>query len=145
MTGSFLEAADAGMSPPNTVIKMLIPISIRAGMNGTEALISTPSVICMEFITMLAGMHNSIAAIIPMIPDNAPIINVSALNTCAIFPLDAPNARRIPISYVLSSTEICVIIPIMIHDTTKDTATNAISIPETVSMIEAICFVSSSM
>ena len=124
---------------------MLMPTSINAGMKGTDALIAIPSVSPMELIIAFAGMHNSIAAMIPIIPDNAPIINVSALNTCAMFPLDAPSALNMPISLVLSKTEICVIIPIMIHDTTRDTATNAISIPETVSMIEAICFVSSSI
>ena len=40
--------------------------------------------------------------------------------------LEAPIARRIPISLVRSSTEIYVIIPIIIEETTSETATNAI-------------------
>ena len=41
--------------------------------------------------------------------------------------LDAPIALNIPISFVLSNTEIYVIIPIIIDDTINDIATNAIN------------------
>ena len=40
--------------------------------------------------------------------------------------LDAPILLRIPISLILSSTDIYVIIPIIIDETIKDTLTNAI-------------------
>ena len=54
-------------------------------------------------------------------------MKVSALNTCVILRRDAPMARRIPISFLLSRTEMYVMIPIMIDETTRDTATKAIS------------------
>ena len=40
--------------------------------------------------------------IVPINPDNSPIINVSALNILEIFRLLAPIARKIPISFVRS-------------------------------------------
>ena len=40
---------------------------------------------------------------------------------------DAPIALSIPISFVLSNTEMYVIIPIIIDDTTSDMLTNAIN------------------
>ena len=43
---------------------------------------------------------------IPNIPDKNPIIKVSALNIDDILCLDAPIARSIPISFVLSYTDI---------------------------------------
>ena len=55
------------------------------------------------------------------------MITVSALNILETFLLDAPIARRIPISFVLSCTDIRVITPIIIEETISDTATNAIS------------------
>ncbi len=63
------------------------------------------------------------------------MMNVSALNNCEIFFFDAPSARRIPISFVLSITEIYVMIPIIIDETIRDTATNAISTYEIPLMI----------
>ena len=41
--------------------------------------------------------------------------------------LEAPILRKIPISLVLSSTDIYVIIPIIIDETTKEIPTNAIN------------------
>ena len=64
---------------------------------------------------------------IPNSPDNKPIINVSALNIEDMLCLDAPIALKIPISFVLSYTEMYVIIPIIIEDTTKEIDTNAIN------------------
>jgi len=57
-------------------------------------------------IIMLLGINNNNDIPIPKQPEQSPIINVSALNTCEIFLLDAPIARRTLISLVLSSTEI---------------------------------------
>ena len=62
----------------------------------------------------------------PIIPDIKPIMNVSALNTLEISFFDAPIALNIPISFVLSNTEMYVIIPIIIDDTISEIATNAI-------------------
>ena len=47
--------------------------------------------------------------------------------TCDTLRFEAPIARRMPISLVRSSTEMYVMMPIMIDDTTSDTDTNAIS------------------
>ena len=52
---------------------------------------------------------------------------VSALNITDTFFLDAPIARKIPISLVLSCTEIKVITAIIIDETTKEIATKAIN------------------
>ena len=57
-------------------------------------------------ITLLIGMLRSIVTPIPISPENRPIINVSALNTLEISFFEAPMLRRIPISFVLSRTEI---------------------------------------
>ena len=64
--------------------------------------------------------------IIPNTPADNPTINVSALNTLDMSFFDAPIALSIPISLVLSRTEIQVIIPIMIDETTREIATKAI-------------------
>ena len=64
--------------------------------------------------------------IIPIKPEHKPIIKVSALNTRVISFFLAPSALNIPISLVRSNTEIYVIIPIIIEDTTRDIAEKAI-------------------
>ena len=63
---------------------------------------------------------------IPRTPAARPTINVSALNTLEISLFDAPIERSMPISFVLSITEIYVIIPIIIDETMSEIATNAI-------------------
>ena len=74
----------------------------------------------------LIGIKRSTVRTIPIIPASSPIINVSALNTCEIFLLEAPIALKIPISFLRSRTLIYVITPIIIDETTSDIATNAI-------------------
>ena len=76
---------------------------------------------------LFIGNVNNTVIPIPIRPDINPTIKVSALNTLEISFLDAPMALNIPISFVLSNTEIYVIIPIIIDDTIKDIATNAIN------------------
>ena len=53
------------------------------------------------------------------------MMTVSALNMLETSPFDAPIARRMPISLVRSCTEIKVMTPIMMDDTTREMATNA--------------------
>ena len=60
------------------------------------------------------GKQRITVIMIPIRPAQKPTIRVSALNTRETSFLDAPIARRIPISFVLSSTEIFVIIPILV-------------------------------
>ena len=75
----------------------------------------------------MIGIVSNIVIPIPNNPEISPTINVSALNTLDMSFLDAPIALNIPISFVLSNTEIYVIIPIIIDDTINDIATNAIN------------------
>ena len=78
---------------------------------------------------------------IPKIPAKAPVMNVSALNTFEILCFEAPIARRIPISFCLSSTEIYVMTPIIMEDTTSEIATKAINTYEmtfTISVTDVI-------
>ena len=78
------------------------------------------------YIIALIGKFKSTVMPMPIIPAENPIISVSALNTRATSFFDAPNARNTPISFILSSTDIYVIIPIIIDETTKDTDTKPI-------------------
>ena len=75
-------------------------------------------------ITFASG-HTRYDRATPRIPDIKPIITVSALNMPETLDLDAPIARKIPISFVLSWTEIKVITAIIIDETTKEIAANA--------------------
>ena len=75
----------------------------------------------------LMGMHRSAVMHTPMVPDANPMITVSAVNMLETLRFEAPMDRSTPISLVRSCTEIRVITPIMMEDTTSDIATNAIS------------------
>ena len=54
-------------------------------------------------------------------------IIVSALNTLEISCLEAPILLKIPISFVLSRTDMYVMVPIIIDETTSEIDTKAIS------------------
>ena len=73
------------------------------------------------------GILSNMVTPIPNNPAINPTIKVSALNTLDISFLEAPIALKIPISFVLSNTDIYVIIPIIIDETTNEMATNAIN------------------
>ena len=73
------------------------------------------------------GTNNISVITMPNKPAKAPVINVSALNTFDTLCFEAPIALKIPISFCLSNTEMYVITPIIIDETTKDIATNAIN------------------
>ena len=123
-TGSFLLAIFAGISPASIVKPKLINTSMVACVTETVACIATPD---SAYIMLFIGSVNSKVIPTPIIPDIKPIMNVSALNTLEISFFDAPIALNIPISFVLSNTEMYVIIPIIIDDTTSDMLTNAIN------------------
>ena len=53
----------------------------------------------------LAGMQASMVRPMPMTPAVKPTMMVSALNTRLMSPLLAPMERRMPISFLRSSTE----------------------------------------
>jgi hypothetical protein len=104
---------------------MLIIISTKEAFIGSFAERSVIPV--SAWIIALIGISVSSDTPIPSKPEQQPIIKVSALNTCEILRFEAPRARKIPISFVLSKTEICVIIPIIIQETISDIATKAIN------------------
>ena len=124
-TGSFFAALLDGISPEKRVKNTLIATSISAAPMGKDAFRFAIPV--SAWSTRLIGMQVRYVKRIPMRPDARPMMMVSALNMLDTSLFDAPIARRIPISFVLSCTEMSVITPIIIDDTTSDTATNAIS------------------
>ena len=123
VTGSCFAAFLDGINPPINVRITLNITSIVPPLNGSTAVMSV-FILC---IIKLIGISNNKVTPIPIKPDNNPTINVSALNIEDIFFLDAPIALKIPISFVLSNTEIYVIIPIIIEDTIKEILTKAIN------------------
>ena len=123
-TGSFLLAILAGIKPAIIVKTTLITTNIVPPTQGKLLIPLTPAIAC---IIRFIGIFNNNVIPIPSNPATKPIIKVSALNTLEISFLEAPIALKIPISFVLSSTDIYVIIPIMMLETTNDIDTNAIS------------------
>ena len=123
-TGSFLLAIFAGISPAMTVSSILITTSIIPPAAGNTAMLEIPTILC---IIRLIGIHSSRVTPIPSTPAVSPTIKVSALNTLEISFLEAPMLLSMPISFVLSNTDMYVIIPIMIEDTISEIATKAIS------------------
>ena len=123
-TGSLLLAILAGINPAIIVKSILIKTNIAPAIGGTIVITVTPVNWC---INAFIGIVNNTVIPIPKSPEINPTINVSALNTLDISFLEAHIALNIPISFVLSNTEIYVIIPIIIDETINDIATNAIS------------------
>ena len=123
-TGSCFAAFLDGIKPPIKVNIILNIISISDAVIEILALILEFSV-SLWITAFMIGINVKVIPI-PKHPDKRPIINVSALNIDDIFLLDAPIALKIPISLVLSITEIYVIIPIIIDETISDIETNAI-------------------
>ena len=119
-----MAASFAGISPAINVRNILIIIRITPPATGSCATFEI-SVRCL--ITALAGIHNSSVTTIPSAPETKPSISVYALNILETSFLEAPILLNTPISLVLSSTEMYVIIPIIIEETISDIATNAIN------------------
>ena len=88
--------------------------------------ISNNRMMLVALIIMFIGIHKRYVIRTPNKPEVNPIITVSALNILETSCLDAPIARRIPISLVRSCTEIRVITPIIMEETTKEIETKAI-------------------
>ena len=103
-TGSFLLAILDGINPAIIVRTMLITTKIIAAFTGKTAF--TVSILVKEWIILLIGILSNSVTTIPKIPAINPTINVSALNTLDISFLEAPIALKIPISFVLSNTDI---------------------------------------
>ena len=77
-------------------------IRTSAALGGSTAV--TLVVPAMEWMSMLPGISSSRHRPTPITPEHIPIMKVSALNTSETLCLDAPMARRIPISLRRSST-----------------------------------------
>ena len=103
MTGSFLDATLAGIRPATSVRRTLIAINMTAPCHGSEA---TPEIPVSCLMTILIGISRSNVMRIPSEPDTRPTIIVSALNTLETSRLEAPILLNIPISLVLSRTDI---------------------------------------
>ena len=122
ITGSFLLAILDGTRPANKVRRTEITTNIIAPTIGN---LDKDEIPVIDFITEFIGIFKSTVTNMPNTPANNPSINVSALNTRVTSFLLAPIALKIPISFVLSITEIYVIIDIIIDETTSDILTNA--------------------
>ena len=103
---------------------MLIAIKITANSIGKTAFKLARPVNANKIA--FKGMQNKYVNNTPIRPDAKPMMTVSTLNIPATSRLDAPTARKIPISLVRSCTEISVITPIMMEETIKEMETNAI-------------------
>lgn len=64
--------------------------------------------------TALMGIFGNEDTPTPSKPAQMSTMNVSALNTCETLCLNAPNARRMPISFACSVTVMYVMMPIII-------------------------------
>ena len=102
MTGLLLAALRAGIRPPRMVSRVASAMRISAAESGSEAVTSLEPE--MEWMSMLPGMSSSRLRPTPMTPEHRPMMKVSALNTSETLRLEAPMARRMPISLRRSST-----------------------------------------
>ena len=102
LTGSHLEALLAGIRPPRMVSRVASAMSTSAAGSGRVAV--TEALSAMEWMSRLPGISKIRLSPTPMQPEHRPMIKVSALNTSEMFRLDAPMARRMPISLRRSST-----------------------------------------
>ena len=125
ITGSFFAALLDGINPAMSVSSTLMAMRMIAAGTGRIALkLLMPVRWC---TSRLMGMHSRYVTTMPSSTEVNPIMMVSALNILETSRLDAPMARRIPISLVRSWTEISVMTPIMMEETISEMATNAIS------------------
>ena len=92
-----------GIKPAIIVSVILIITKMIAPLTGNIAILE---MFANSLIIMLIGIFNSRVTSIPNTPEIKPSINVSALNTLDISFLLAPIALKIPISFVLSNTDI---------------------------------------
>ena len=96
----------AGIKPP-IIVKITLRITkTNPATNGTDVVIITP--VNAKIILFIGNVRSTVMPI-PITPAISPTIKVSALKTLDISFFDAPIALKIPISFVLSSTEIYVI------------------------------------
>ena len=94
-----------GNIPAINVKNMLITTSAIPPIQGS---FDSPLTSVRDLIMRFIGMFSKSVIMIPRAPAIKPIVMASALNTCEISFFEAPIARRIPISFVLSRTEMYV-------------------------------------
>ena len=124
-TGSFLAALREGIRPEMSVSSTLMPIRTRAAGRGSTALrLPAPVTAC---ITALMGYAQQIGHHHADDAGGEADDHRLGVEHDGQHPLGAPMARRMPISRVRSCTEMRVMTPIMMEDTTREMATNAIS------------------
>ena len=104
---------------------MLRTTSAAPGARGRRT--ESPSTSSSARSPALMGKVMSAESPTPRSPAKSPSRTVSALKTAEMLPLDAPSARRMPISLVRSSTEMWVMMPIMMAETMSETETKAMS------------------
>ena len=120
-TGSLLAATFEGINPAINVKIMLIITNEIASPIFNAARLG----ICAKLITIsFAGILIKYVNNAPITPAVKPIINTSALNTRLISFFLAPKLRKTPISFVLSTTDTYVIIPIITLDTINEIDAN---------------------
>ena len=96
---------------------------MMAAFTGSTAIL--PMLVSLSAM-ILIGMFSRTVIPIPISPAAKPTMAVSALTTREMSLLAAPTMRRIQISFVRSNTEIYVIIPIIMEDTTSEIETKPI-------------------
>ena len=109
-TGSRRAALMAGTTPATSVRITETAMSERAFANVSAMMLAMPRVWSMNWLT---GMDMSSTMAMANTPENSPSIAVSALKMLATPSLEAPMARRMPISFLRSSTLMYVMMPIM--------------------------------
>ena len=103
-TGSFRAAIPEGIKPAVSVKTTLMIISVTAAPTGKVAL--TIKEVNRWCSSRLIGIRSNAVIPIPRSPAVSPTIKVSALKTLDISFFEAPIARRIPISFHLSRTDL---------------------------------------
>ena len=103
---------------------MEIPIRISAASHGNCATFSTFVIFA---TTALIGIVARSVMAMPSTPEINPSMAVSAVKMRQMSFYEAPIARRIPISFVRSRTEMYVMIAIIIDDTMSEMATKPTS------------------
>ena len=141
-TGFFFAAILDGMIlaiSVSTKLRAINPIDACAPNEAVKLSTSNPLA-----TALLIGIDRRIVTTTPTAPEINPINPASAIKILVISFLRAPIARKIPISFVLSTTDTYVSIPFIIDDTISEIPANADKINEIVliicDIIVVICF-----
>ena len=103
VTGSFFAAIRLGATPATSDRTTEMSTRPTPAATGTAARFATPATCS---IIMFTGISSSTVTTMPSTPDTKPMMKVSAVKIRLTSRLLAPMERRMPISFVRSSTEI---------------------------------------